>query len=296
MEKSNQEINIVGAAIEDKYISVGILDFKTRRVAENTLRRKRVNPAGSASEIFKVWTDCFKEVIALRTTDNIRIGLGIPNLIDYESGVYLDDDPKRYGSLNKHNLKTILGEQLGLDPGCIRIQNVDASFFQGEVFAGAVNRYQKSFGITLGVGLGTARYQNGIVEDANLWKSPFKDATAEEYLSVKWLLTRFYKLSGIEVADLIEMKSYSSDSAVGQVFAEFGANLGEFITKIIETEKPDAICIGGQMESSNRFFFDIAAKYVQSKGHKTPIIKAVLGEKAYVIGTASSWSTELLHS
>lgn len=295
MVQSSDELIIIGAAIEDRYISAGIVDFKTRRVIDKTLRRKRVDPAGSANEIINAWSECFQEVLTLKTSDSIRIGMGIPNLLDYENGIYLSNDPKRYGSLYRLNLKQILGSKLSVPEAHIRIQNVDACFFQGEVFAGAVRGYQKSFGITLGVGLGTARYADGVVEDANLWKSPFKDSIAEDYLSQRWLLKRFHELSGIEVADLVEMKRFANEY-VEQTFEEFGNNLGEFITNIIQDERPDAICIGGQMESSNRFFFETATNYVKAKGMKTPIIKAILGEKAYVIGTGSLWSTELLHS
>ncbi|WP_207421786.1 ROK family protein [Desertivirga brevis] len=295
MVQSGDELNIIGAAIEDRYISAGIVDFKTRRVIDKTLRRKRVNPAGSADEIISAWTECFQEVLTLKTSDCIRIGMGVPNLLDYENGIYLGNDPKRYGSLYKLNLKQVLGSNLLLPEDQIKIQNVDACFFQGEVFAGAVRGYQRSFGITLGVGLGTARYSEGRVEDANLWKSAFKDSIAEDYLSQRWLLKRFYDLSGIEVADLVEMKRYANEF-VEKTFEEFGINLGQFITTIIQNERPDAICIGGQMESSNRFFFETATNYVQASGFKTPIIKAILGEKAYVIGTGSLWSTELLHS
>ncbi|WP_207533566.1 ROK family protein [Desertivirga arenae] len=295
MTQSREELNIIGAAIEDRYISAGIVDFQTRRVIDQTLRRKRVNPSGEADEIIDAWADCFREVLAHRTSGNIRIGIGIPNLLDYESGIYLGNDPKRYGGLYKLNLKEVLGDKLLLPKEHIRIGNVDACFFQGEVFAGAVRGYQKSFGITLGVGLGTARYKEGIVEDANLWKSPFGESIAEDYLSQRWLLKRFHELTGLEVADLVEMKR-NANQYVEQTFIEFGTNLGEFIAGIIHDERPEAICIGGQMESSNRFFFDIATNHVQSMGFKTPIIKAILGEKAYVIGTASLWSTEVLHS
>lgn len=286
---------IVGAAIEDKYISAGLVDFIERQVIPNTLRRKRVDPKAPADEIIAKWVECIQDVLNLKPFTELRLGIGIPNKIDYESGVYLDNDPSRYGSLYQQNIKALLGEALGISSDVIQIGNVDANFFQGEVFAGAARGYQSSFGITLGLGLGTARYKNGLVEDANLWSFPFKDSIAEDHLSVRFLINRFTELSGIEVADIPEIKSFHPNPFVERAFKEFGENLGDFIIQMVKQEKPEMILIGGQMESSYRFFFDIAVNRVRSANISLPIVKAILGERAYVIGAAALWNEFQLH-
>ncbi|WP_207424939.1 ROK family protein [Desertivirga brevis] len=290
------KLTFIGAAVEDQYISAGIVDFTERKVATNTLRRKRVDPRATSEEIINKWADCLSEVLSLNKDGEVRIGLGIPNLVDYQSGVYLDTDPNRYGSLKGQNIKKLLAGKLGLSEEDILIRNVDANFFQGEIFAGTARGYQRSFGITLGAGLGTARYRNGIVEDANYWKMPFEDSIAEDYISSGFLLKRFAKLSGIEVGDIPEMKRFYPDPSVELAFQEFAYYLGKFIVQVSTLESPEAILIGGQMESSYRFFFDHAVNFARNEGVKIPIIKAILGERAYVIGAASIWSEVLLHS
>jgi glucokinase len=287
---------LIGAAIEDNYISAGIVNLAERDIATGTLRRRHLDPASSAEEIIGKCAMCLKDLFDQNQRKDILLGIGLPNLIDYNSGVYLDNNPKRYGSLYNKNIKQLLANELGTSPEQIRINNVDANFFQGEVFAGAVRGYNKSFGITLGMGLGTARCFNAEVEDANLWKTPFKDSIAEDYLSLRWLLNKFFSSTGIEVSSLQEMKSFLPNPYVAQTFAEFGSNLGEFIVKVIEEENPGVVLIGGQMESSYRFFYDIAVKHVRSQGKKTPIVKAILGERAYVIGAATIWSDLLLNA
>jgi glucokinase len=295
MYKPMDDLAIVGAAIEDKYISAGLVDFTDRKVVPNTLRRKRVDPGASADEIIEKWVECIRDVMNLTPEKDLRIGIGIPNLIDYESGLYLDNNPKRYGSLYQKNIKNLLGEQLGISPEGIQIKNIAASFFQGEVFAGAGRGYKRSFGITLGMGLGTARYKDGKVEDANLWKTPFKGSIAEDHLSLRFLVNRFAELSGIEVADVPEIKSFHPNPFVEQTFKEFGENLGDFIIQVANQERPDMILVGGQMESSYRFFFDIAVNRVRAAGITVPIVKAILGERAYVIGAAAIWNELQLH-
>ena len=295
MYKPMDNLVIVGAAVEDKYISAGLVDFTDRKVIPNTLRRKRVDPRASADEIIEKWVECIRDVLSLKPSANVRLGIGIPNQLDYGSGVYLDNDPDRYGSLYQQNIKSLLAERLGLGFDNIQISNVDANFFQGEVFAGAARGRQRSFGITLGLGLGTARYANGVVEDANLWKTPFKGSIAEDHLSVRFLVSRFAELSGIEVTDVPEIKSFHPNPFVEQTFKEFGENLGDFIIQVANKERPDMILVGGQMESSYRFFFDIAVNRVRAAGISLPIVKAILGERAYVIGAAAIWNELQLH-
>jgi glucokinase len=284
-----ENVVIVGVAIEDKYISAGVVDLVERKVLSNTLRRKRVNPQGSVEDIINKWVECLKEVISTHPFADIRLGIGIPNLMDYDSGIYLDNDPKRYGSLHMQNIKLLLADRLSIRPDNIRIRNEAANFFLGEVFAGTARGYKRSFGLTLGLGLGSARYVNGVVEDANLWKMPFKGFIAEHYLSVRFLTDRFAELSGIEVSDVQEIKSFHPNPFVEEVFKEFAENLGDFIIHIVRLEEPEIVLIGGQMESSYRFFYDIAVNRVRAAGIQTPIMKAILGERAYVIGAAANW-------
>jgi len=291
-----ENLVIAGAAIEDKYISAGLVDFVERQVIPNTLRRKRVDPKASADEIIEKWVECIRDVLSLKPAAEVRLGIGIPNQIDFESGVYLDNDPNRYGCLYQQNIKYLLAEGLRISPEAIQIRNVDANFFQGEVFAGAARGYQSSFCVTLGLGLGTARCGQGGVEDANLWKTPFKNAIAEDYLSVRFLINRFSELSGIEVSDIPEIKSFHPNPFVEQTFREFGEHLGDFIIQVVKQEKPEMILIGGQMESSYRFFFDIAVNRVRSASIWLPIVKAILGERAYVIGAAAIWNERLIKS
>lgn len=286
----------IGAVIEDTYLSAGLVDLNSRSIIPGTVRRKKVNPKGLSSEIITDWSHTLKEVLTLNSQDIRQIGIGIPGAVDYLSGYYLNDDKSRYGSLYKQNIIELLSKELEPFSPQIKLLNDAASFFQGEVFAGAVRGYKRSLGITLGAGLGSARYVNGVVEDANLWSSSFKNKMAEDYLSVRWIVNRFKEISGIEVADLVEMKRFSPDVKVDQVFAEFADHLGEFLTWAIAKEKPEIVLIGGQMESSNRYFFDKVQEHVRLKGIKTPVMKAILGEKAGVIGAASIWYSEkLLH-
>jgi len=46
---------IIGAAIEDSHISVGLVDFETRKVVRHSVQRLKVDPFSTADQIIAVW-------------------------------------------------------------------------------------------------------------------------------------------------------------------------------------------------------------------------------------------------
>ena len=282
---------VIGIAIEDAHVSAGLVDFETRKVITNTLQRKRLDNNGTADEIIFTWAMVVKDVANATSTPISKIGMGLPGVIDYETGVLIGAmSSGRCKNLFQRNIKELLASKLGIDTSHIRMLNDSASFLQGEVFVGAGRGFKSSLGVTLGMGLGSAKYSNGVVEEAAMYKSPFRDSIVEDYISVRWILNRFETLSGVAVKDLLELKQLAAtDPRVAQVFDEFAQNLSEFLNIFIRMHKPEVVVIGGYMESSNRFFFDNVNKKMLDSGVRIPILRAILGEQANIIGAASIW-------
>ena len=284
----------IGAIIEDTYISAGLVNLETGKIVENSLRRRKIDPKSPKEVLISSWANVLKEVAVYSENRDLKLGLGILGPCDYRTGVFLSNDPARYGSLFNSNVKELLAKELEISPSVIRLISDSVCFFQGEVFGGAVRYYERSFGVTLGIGLGSAFYLNGKVVDANLWSAPFKEGIAEEFLSIRYLLKRFKDLSGIEVKDLAEMKTFDSSLYVQRVFDEFADNLSDFLGEVIATQNPEAIVIGGNMQASNRIFFDRLIANLKSKNYTTPVFRTYLGEVATVIGAASVWKDQNL--
>ena len=277
---------IIGVNIEDNHISVGLVDIETRKVVRNTVQRKRVDPTGSADQIITSWSKVLREVAG----NSKKIAVGLPGECDYESGVLLLNEVGRYQSLYQSNLKNIFSTALGTSPNDVKIMNDAACFLQGEVFAGAGRGFKRSLGVTLGVGLGSAKYNNGLVEDADLHDAPLFDGVAEDYISIRWLLSRFKDLTGIDAKDLSELKQHATtNNKVAQVFDEFSISLSQFLTTFIRQNNPEVVVIGGFMETYNKFFFDNLTGKIAAQGIKTPILRAILGEQASIMGAASAW-------
>ena len=288
---------IIGVAVEDSHVSVALVDFKSRKIVPNSLKRTKVNASATANEIISVWAKVVQDVSLTHSSTIGKIGIGLPGLSDFEAGIFLMNEKGRYHNLYNHNIKELLAAKLEVDISHIKIMNDSACFMQGEVFNGSARGFKSSLGITLGVGFGTASYKNGVAQNCQLAYTPFLDGIAEDYISIKWLINRFESLTGIRVNELKELKQLAQeDSRVAEVFSEFAENLSQFLTGFVRENLPEVVVIGGYMETCNRFFFDSLIQKMLSKGIKVPILRATLGEQAFIIGAASIWyESSLIH-
>jgi len=212
----------------------------------------------------------------------------MPGPFDYEEGISLIKDQDKFQSLYNQNVRNLLAHELDIEPASVKFMNDASCFLQGEVFGGAARDYNPVLGLTLGTGLGSAVCRNGIAEDADLWKSPFREGIAEDYLSTRWFVARYQQLSGQTVTGVKELMEEDSPF-VQQVFVEFGANLGEFLVPQIKSNKAEAVVLGGNIANALPFFLPSLEKVIKDHYLDVVLKKALLHEDASLIGAASCW-------
>src|SRR5690606_10353209 len=133
--------------------------------------RHAVNSHADAKTVLSAWSAPFREVMAHYPDAHAVAGIAMPGPFDYENGISRMRNQDKYDHLYGMDIRRELAERIGLDGTDIRFINDAAAFLQGEVFAGKHTDRSKILGITLGTGLGTARWENGRnAEDADLWK------------------------------------------------------------------------------------------------------------------------------
>lgn len=214
----------------------------------------------------------------------------MPGPFDYDKGISFIKDTAKYQSLYGLNVKKLLAENLEIPVSDIRMMNDAACFLQGEVFGGAAQGYQHAIGVTLGTGVGTAKYHGGQAEDADLWHTAFLDNIVEEYFSTRWFVNRYNSLSANVLLDVKELSLlYPADVYSNSVFKEFSENLSIFLKNFIETEKADVVVLGGNITMASEIFLPAIRMSLKAQGVHTPVLKAVLGEEAALIGAASCW-------
>ena len=285
---------VLGADIGGSHITVGMVNLAERRLVSALCVRKPVNSHASAEEIISVWSSAMLELCEKESVSAGKIGIAIPGPFDYEIGISLIKDQDKYDALYGLNIKNLLSEKLGIKPSDINLINDAGCFLQGEAFGGAAYGFDDAIGVMLGTGLGTAKYHNKIAVDANLWCSPFNNGIAEDYLSTRWFVKRYKEIANESILNVKELSDRANtDANAHQVFDEFGRNLGIFLNKFINDEKPQVLICGGNISNAFNLFGTALTNQLWLQQNNVIVKKVHLGEESALIGAASSWSSEV---
>lgn len=281
---------VVGIDIGGSHITAAVVDLEKRLVIPGTLVRNRVDSHASVDDIIYEWAETIRRVFTPGNGVSKKLGLAMPGPFDYEKGTCLIKGLDKYESLYGLNIKQLLAQELEIEETDILMMNDASCFLQGEIFGGAVVGCNHVIGVTLGTGLGSARFHNGEIFDGDLYYTPFKDGTAEDYLSSRWFVKRYKELSGGIVKDVKELRDrIVTDPAAQTVFDEFGINLGNVLVSYINKHKGETVVVGGNIINAWNLFFQETKKILDQLSKPVSIKKAELGEESALTGAASLW-------
>lgn len=279
---------VLGVDIGGSHITAALVDLTKKELLPGTLVRQPVDAHAGAAEIIKVWSKAMEEAFLTQADLSRKVGVAMPGPFEYETGISRIRDLHKYDALYGMNVKELLATQLHIPPESIRLMNDAGCFLRGEVFGGAAGGFSRAIGLTLGTGLGTATYTDGIAQDAALWQTPFRKGKAEDYISSRWFVQRYQALTGEQLQGVKEIRErYPQDPFAQQLFAEFAGNLAEFLDFFIRKENPEVVVLGGNIARAYELFADELQARLQVKS--IPIRIALLGEEAALIGAASCW-------
>ncbi len=283
---------VIGIDIGGSHITAGIVDLKSRDVMPLTLIREHVNSKDNAEKIIDTWAKVIGKLFKDHPQVKKKIGIAMPGPFDYENGICLIQGVDKFESLFGLNIKRLLSDKLKIKDEDILMMNDASCFLKGEIFGGAAVNNDNVLGITLGTGLGSARFHNGKIFDGDLYCSAFKNGTAEDYISGRWFLKRYKELTGESAKNVEEIKEKTSKNAsVKSLFSEFGKNLGEALSGYAQKYSCDMIIIGGNITNSWELFFPETKAILDMLSKNVPIKKAGLGEESALIGAASLWNS-----
>lgn len=280
----------LSADIGGSHITTIMLDVENKIEMQDTWYRARVDSTAPANEIIANWAAAINKSMMLSGVVPTRICLAMPGPMDYKRGISLIKSQDKYRALYNLNLKDKLGEQLNFNAKHIHFNNDAACFLKGELFCGSLSGFNEAIGLTLGTGLGTSHIEKGIAHDSNLWKMPFIDGIAEDYISTRWFTKRFEELSGSQVKDVKEIiDNYEESEHFKVLFSEFSGNLSKFIYRFAKSKKPLAVVIGGNIANAETYFLaDTRKRLFDMMGYSLPVKKSILGEKSILWGAATS--------
>jgi len=278
---------VIGADVGGSHITAGLVDLKLGKIIDGSLKRAKVKSDDTAENIIHAWSSLLKEVA--NNNNEIKIGMALPGPYDYENGISYIKGLAKYESLYEKNTKELLSKALNISTSSIKMKNDAGCFLQGEIFAGVAKGTNRSIGITIGTGIGSAYAVDGIAEDAALWQKPMHNSIAEEYLSTRWFVKRYLELTGNTAKDVKHLCEMN-DADVAKVFEEFADNLSLFLEWFINRDKPEVVVVGGNVAHASDFFLTNVVKKLEKKNIHVPLKKAVLGEDAMILGSAAVWN------
>lgn len=280
----------IGVDIGGSHITTAMVDLQSHKIVPGSLMRKHINSKGTAAEIIMDWADVIKKCSADLPGLSKKIGMAMPGPFNYKEGISLIKDLDKFEALYNCNVKKLLAKELEINVQNISLMNDASCFLKGEVFGGAAMECNNVIGITLGTGLGSARFHDGEIFDGDLYYTPFKDGTAEDYLSSRWFLKRYKELTGITVKNVKELsEKISDDPCITSVFTEFGSNLGDVLLHYVQKHICETIIIGGNIINAWELFFHETERVLNLLAKPVSIKKATLGEESALIGAASLW-------
>lgn len=278
----------LGVDIGGSHITVAMVDLKTKKLLEHSVIRSAIDSEDKSEVILSAWASLIHSALKNVERKDKSIGIAIPGPFDYDKGVSLIKDQAKFRSLYQINVKQELADRLDMPAENIHFINDATGFLHGELFAGAGTKVGNVLGLTLGTGLGSSVCIEQVVSDADLWNSKFIDGIAEDYLSTRWFVNRYYALTGkhiLGVKDIVGLEN--TDRFAVQLFMEFGINLARFLIPVINRLMIDKVILGGNIAKAFSCFAPELIANLKGNKIEVDIKVSELNEHAALVGAAS---------
>lgn len=193
------------------------------------------------------------------------IGMAFPGPFDYEQGISLMRGLNKYDQIYGMRIPEELRKRRReLDGVKILFRHDVEAFARGVYRFGMEKQQKKVLCLCIGTGAGSAFLAMGealkkkteaVPENGWIYNSAFRDSILDDYLSVRGLKRLSREIMGEEMDGkrLSELCSEKNPGAL-KVYREFGKILYEGILPFLDSFKPQALILGGQITKSFPYF------------------------------------------
>ncbi|MGN0299243.1 MAG: ROK family protein [Lachnospiraceae bacterium] len=221
------------------------------------------NAQSGAEEILTYFVEIITNLVQSKE-ELSGIHFAFPGPFDYENGICLIQGLDKYDALYGKNLRHEFAQRLNLPPNSIRFCNDVAAFALGEMHFGNASQAERALFVCIGTGCGSAFGVNGrlapegtpgVPPHGYLYALPFHSGCIDDYISKRGLikLTQQYLHQDLEGKELAALAS-AGHSQARLCFLQFGQNLCDAISPVLEDFYPQYLCIGGQITKSAHWF------------------------------------------
>jgi glucokinase len=233
-------------------IDLGGTNFKMGRVKNGEILQevqRAVHATMAEDELLDI---LFQLIDAIITSETKAIGIGVPGIVDPETGVIYDI--QNLPAWKEVPLRSLLEARYAVS---VYLNNDANCFALGEKMYGDGQSYQNFIGLSIGTGIGMGviiknEIYSGVVCGAGeIAMVPYKDSIIENYASSFFFSDRYQK-SGKALSELAK----KGDPTAILAFEEFGVHFGEAVKIILYLFAPEAIILGGSISKAYPFFKD----------------------------------------
>ncbi|MDQ1164598.1 ROK family protein [Flavobacterium sp. SORGH_AS_0622] len=289
----------IGLDIGGTHITAAVIDKAEMKVLDFSLCKESFDSNRPADEVMGIWKKVISTAIENSKIKNI-IGIAIcmPGPFDYKNGICWIKDQSKYEHFYGLNIRELLLKTLDFPADFpILFENDAVCFGKGEVFKQQENLSKKVMAVTLGTGLGACFIDKGasissgnsVPADGEIYNLSYKDGIAEDYVSVRGLLSHYKSLSGSDLNNGLELYNLAKngDKQAIQVFERMGEDLATVAIPWIANFTADHIIIGGKIANASDLFLHSFNKIIQESGFKIEVSISNDNEVAALLGAVS---------
>lgn len=289
----------IGLDIGGTHITAAVINKTEMKVLEFSLFKESFDSNLPVDQVMNIWRDVINTSIENSKVENIKgVSICMPGPFDYEKGICWIKDQSKYEHFYGLNVRELLLESLNFSNDFpVLFENDAVCFGKGEVFKQQENLSKKVMAVTLGTGLGACFIDKGVSistgnqvpTDGEIYNLEYKEGIAEDYVSVRGLLSHYKTLSGFTLKNGLELYdlAVNGDQQAVKVFETMGEDLAAVIIPWIKKFSADHIIIGGKIANASNLFLSSFNKTIKESGLETKVSISTDNEIAALLGAVS---------
>jgi len=289
----------IGLDIGGTHITAAVIDKAEMKVLDFSLCKESFDSNMPADQVMSIWKKVISTAIEnSKIKDIAGIAICMPGPFDYKNGICWIKDQSKYEHFYGLNIRELLLETLDFPADFpVLFENDAVCFGKGEVFKQQENLSKKVMAVTLGTGLGACFIDKGtsissgnsVPADGEIYNLSYKDGIAEDYVSVRGLLSHYKSLSGSDLNNGLELYNLAKngDQQAIQVFERMGEDLATVAIPWIANFTADHIIIGGKIANASDLFLSSFNKTIQKSGSEIQVSISNDNEVAALLGAVS---------
>lgn len=289
----------IGLDIGGTHITAAVINIAEMKVIDFSLQKESFDSNLPVDQVMTIWEKAISAAIQNSKIDSMAgLAVCMPGPFDYQEGVCWIKGQSKYEHFYGLNIRNLLLDSLNFSADFpVLFENDAVCFGKGEVFKQKDNLSKKVIAITLGTGLGACFIDKGVSVttgdlvplDGEIYNLPYKESIAEDYVSVRGLLSHYFALSGITLNNGLELYylAVKGDVMAVKVFEEMGESLAEVVIPWLERFGANSFIIGGKIANASEFFLPVLNKKIKEASIDVIVYVSTDNEAAALLGAVS---------